>query len=47
MLGERLVAASPHSAVLADGRRIATRTLISTVPSSPNPVVERLGLPDA
>jgi NADH dehydrogenase len=44
MLGERLVAASPHGAVLSDGRRIATRTLISTVPSSPNPVVERLGL---
>ncbi len=43
-LGERLVAASPQSAVLSDGRRISTRTLISTVPSSPNPVVERLGL---
>lgn len=45
LLGERLVAASPQSAVLSDGRRIATRTLISTVPSSPNPVVEQLGLP--
>lgn len=45
MLGERLVAASPHNAVLSDGRRISTRTLISTVPSSPNPVVEQLGLP--
>ena len=45
VLGERLVAASPHSAVLGDGRRISTRTLISTVPSSPNPVVERMGLP--
>ncbi len=45
MLGERLVAASPHSAVLSDGRRISTRTLISTVPSSPNPIVEQLGLP--
>ncbi len=44
LLGERLVAASPHSAVLSDGRRIATRTLISTVPSSPNPIVEQLGL---
>lgn len=44
VLGERLVAASPRHAVLGDGRRIATRTLISTVPSSPNPVVERLGL---
>jgi NADH dehydrogenase len=45
VLGERLAAASPHSAVLADGTRISTRTLISTVPSSPNPIVEQLGLP--
>jgi NADH:ubiquinone reductase (H+-translocating) len=44
LLGERLVAASPQSAVLSDGRRISTRTLISTVPSSPNPVIEQLGL---
>lgn len=44
VLGERLVAASPQSAVLGDGRRISTRTLISTVPSSPNPIVERMGL---
>ncbi|HEY2535532.1 MAG TPA: FAD-dependent oxidoreductase [Solirubrobacteraceae bacterium] len=44
VLGERLVAASPESAVLGDGRRISTRTLISTVPSSPNPIVERMGL---
>jgi len=47
MLGERLVAASPHSAVLSGERRISTRTLISTVPSSPNPVVEALGLPSS
>jgi NADH dehydrogenase len=45
VLGERLVAASPRSAVLSGGRRVPTRTLISTVPSSPNPVVEQLGLP--
>ncbi len=45
ILGLRLVAASPHGAVLSDGQRIATRTLISTVPCSPNPVVEQLGLP--
>lgn len=44
LLGQRLVAASPHGAVLADGTRISTRTLISTVPSSPNPIVEQLGL---
>jgi NADH dehydrogenase len=47
MLGERLVAASPRSAVLSGARGIPTRTLISTVPSSPNPVVEQLGLPTA
>ena len=45
MLGERLAAATPGSAVLSDGWRIRTRTLISTVPSSPNPIVEGLGLP--
>jgi NADH:ubiquinone reductase (H+-translocating) len=44
LLGRRLVAASPHSAVLSDGQRIATLTLISTVPSSPNPIVEQLEL---
>src|SRR5580693_282277 len=47
LLGLRLVAASPHGAVLSDGQRIATHTLISTIPSSPNPVVERIGLPTA
>lgn len=45
LLGQRLIAASPRTAVLSDGTRIATRTLISTVPSSPNPIVEQLGLP--
>jgi NADH dehydrogenase len=45
MLGQRLAAATPGSAVLSDGWRIRTRTLISTVPSSPNPVIEQLGLP--
>ncbi|MFZ1926358.1 MAG: FAD-dependent oxidoreductase [Solirubrobacteraceae bacterium] len=44
LLGQRLVAASPHGAVLSNGQRIATRTLISTVPSSPNPIVGQLGL---
>ena len=44
VLGERLVAASPQTAVLPNGVRLATHTLISTVPSSPNPLVERLGL---
>jgi len=44
LLGQRLVAASPHGAVLADGRHLGTHTLISTVPASPNPVVEQLAL---
>jgi NADH:ubiquinone reductase (H+-translocating) len=44
LLEQRLVAASPHGAVLSDGTRIATRTLISTVPSSPNPIIEQLAL---
>jgi NADH dehydrogenase len=47
ILGERLVAASPRRAVLSGGRQISTRTLISTVPSSPNPVLEQLGVPTA
>src|SRR5438874_146915 len=47
ILGQRLVAASPHHAVLSAGRHLSTRTLISTVPSSPNPIVEQLGLPMA
>ena len=45
MLGQRLVAASPQSAVLSDGRRLPTRTLISTVPSSPNPSSRGWGCP--
>src|ERR1700728_4001646 len=45
MLGERLAAATPGSAVLDDGWRIRTRTLISTVPSSPKPAIEQLRLP--
>lgn len=45
VLSQRLVAASARSAVLSGGRRLDTYTLISTVPSSANPVVEQLGLP--
>ncbi len=42
VLGERLVAASPHGATLGSGLKIETKTLISTVPSAPNPLLERL-----
>ncbi|HEX9187226.1 MAG TPA: FAD-dependent oxidoreductase, partial [Vicinamibacteria bacterium] len=44
-LHTRLAAATGAAAVLASGERIATRTLVSTVPSSPHPLVERLDLP--
>jgi NADH dehydrogenase len=44
-LHTRLAAATGTAAVLAGGERIATRTLVSTVPSSPHPLIERLALP--
>lgn len=40
-----LKAASGEEAILADGTHIPTRTLISTVPSSPNPLIDTLNLP--
>ena len=45
LLETRLEAATGSEALLADGRRIPTRTLISTVPSSPHPRIEELPLP--
>jgi NADH dehydrogenase len=44
-LKTRLAAATGTAAVLAGGERIPTRTLVSTVPSSPHPLVEQLPLP--
>jgi NADH dehydrogenase len=44
-LGTRLQAATSEVAILADGSRIPTRTLVSTVPASPHPIVESLALP--
>ncbi len=44
-LGVRLAAATGSDAVLSDGTRIPTKTLVSTVPSSPHPLVEALPLP--
>jgi NADH dehydrogenase len=41
-MNSRLVAASPDSAVTQGGERIATKTLISTVPPAPNPLVDAL-----
>ncbi|HTN76166.1 MAG TPA: FAD-dependent oxidoreductase, partial [Pirellulaceae bacterium] len=45
MLNSRLRAASPDAAILGDGHRISTKTLVSTVPSSPHPLIEALVLP--
>jgi NADH dehydrogenase len=42
---KRLTSATPNAAILDDGRRIPTQTLISTVPSSPNPAVVALDVP--
>lgn len=44
-LKSRIAAASYDWAILKSGERIPTRTLVSTVPSSPNPVVESMALP--
>jgi NADH dehydrogenase len=40
-----LEAATSDAALLRGGERIPTRTLVSTVPSSPHPLLERLPLP--
>ena len=45
MLKSRLKTASPGAAILGDGTRIPTKTLVSTVPSSSNPIIETLPLP--
>lgn len=41
----RLHTATPDAAILQSGERIVTKTLVSTVPSSPNPIVDLLELP--
>jgi NADH dehydrogenase len=45
MLNVRLAAATGEEAILKDGTRIPTRTLVSTVPSSPHPIIDKLDLP--
>ena len=44
-LGQRLKAATGESAILGDGTAIPTKTLISTIPSSPHPLIDGLSLP--
>jgi NADH dehydrogenase len=43
-LSTRLKSATARGAVLASGETIATRTLVSTVPASPHPIVDALPL---
>jgi NADH dehydrogenase len=45
MLSARMTAATGDAALLADGRVIDTMTIVSTVPSSPHPLIEALSLP--
>jgi NADH dehydrogenase len=44
-LNTKLEAATGEEAILAGNTRISTKTLISTVPSSPNPLIDLLDLP--
>jgi len=44
-LNTRLAGATAEAAILAGGGRVETRTLVSTVPSGPNPVVAPLACP--
>ncbi|HEX6624655.1 MAG TPA: FAD-dependent oxidoreductase [Pyrinomonadaceae bacterium] len=44
-LDTRLRAATGNEAILEDGAHIPTRTLVSTVPSSPHPIIQSLDLP--
>lgn len=41
----RLQSATPDAAILQSGERILTKTLVSTVPSSPNPMIDLISLP--
>lgn len=45
LLGRKLKTASRDAAILDDGQRIRTHTLVSTVPSSPNPLIDSLDIP--
>jgi len=45
LLNRRLKTASPRAAVLDNDERIPTRTLVSTVPSFPHPLIDALPVP--
>lgn len=40
IFNRRLIAVTPQEAVLDNGERIVSRTVISTVPTSPNPIID-------
>ena len=44
LYNKRLISCSPYEAILDSGERIKSRTIVSTVPSIPNPLIEGLGL---
>jgi NADH dehydrogenase len=44
-LKTRLEAASGQEAIVSGGQRIPTRTLVSTIPAFPHPLIEKLNLP--
>lgn len=44
IFNRHVVSATPEFTLLDDGTRLPSRTLVSTVPSSPNPLVAALGL---
>jgi NADH dehydrogenase len=46
-LGTRLASATGNAAILAGGESIPTKTLVSTVPASPHPLLDGLPLPKA
>lgn len=43
--GRMLIAATPEMAILDDQTRIMSKTIISSVPSMPNPLIEEVNLP--
>ncbi|MCI5052681.1 MAG: FAD-dependent oxidoreductase [Simkaniaceae bacterium] len=42
MFNKRLHSATPEEAILDDGTRIPSKTIVSTVPSTPNPLIEAM-----
>lgn len=44
-LGDKAVQIDEHSVTLADGRVLPSRTVVCTIGTRPNPLVEQLGLP--